>query len=104
MTAVDAVGAPSDQEDERVVLEKLDALLAAYPPARTATVDFLGAQFDAGLAFINFPPGYGGLGLSRTLQSLIIANLRETGAPLLAARNPIGYGMVAPTLLTTGTE
>ncbi|HEV8063752.1 MAG TPA: acyl-CoA dehydrogenase family protein, partial [Acidimicrobiales bacterium] len=30
--------------------------------------------------------------------------LRQAGAPMPGMRNPIGYGMVAPTILTVGTE
>jgi alkylation response protein AidB-like acyl-CoA dehydrogenase len=101
MTAVEDVAARSDEE---VVARKVDDLLAAYPPAATEAHQFLGAQFDAGLAFVHFPPGYGGLGLPRHLQSLVADRLRQANAPTLASRNPIGYGMVAPTLVTLGSE
>ena len=101
MTAVDAV---DPRRDEDLVAERLDAFLAAHPPATTGTREFLGAQFDAGLAFIHFPEGYGGLGLSRQLQSFVTDRLRHAGAPQLVGRNPIGYGMAAPTILTVGSE
>jgi alkylation response protein AidB-like acyl-CoA dehydrogenase len=106
MTVADTVAARPEPEtdDERIVIEKIDELLASHPPASTEATEFLGAQFDAGLAFIHFPPGYGGLGLSRKLQPVIIERLRAAGAPFLAARNAIGYGMAAPTILTLGTE
>ena len=90
--------------DEQLVEEKLDQLLAGFPPASTPDRDFLGAQFDAGLAFVHFPEGFGGLGLSRKLQPLIAARLRQAGAPNLGQRNAIGYGMAAPTILTMGSE
>ncbi len=90
--------------DEDLVARKLDELLAAHPPASTPEVEFLGAQFDAGLAFVHFPEGYGGLGLSRKLQPMIIDRLRKAGAPIPAIRNAIGYGMAAPTVLALGTE
>jgi alkylation response protein AidB-like acyl-CoA dehydrogenase len=101
MTVADAIAARSDEE---LVSLKLDELLAAFPPGAVAERDFLGAQFDAGLAFVHFPVGYGGLGLPRQLQGLIIERLRAAGAPMPVVRNPIGYGMVAPTLLAVGTE
>jgi alkylation response protein AidB-like acyl-CoA dehydrogenase len=91
-------------DDEQVVIRRLDELVESHPPATTEAVEFLGAQYDAGLAFVHFPPGYGGLGLSRQLQPLIRDRLREAGAPNLAARNAIGYGMAAPTILTMGSE
>jgi alkylation response protein AidB-like acyl-CoA dehydrogenase len=90
--------------DEQVVEQKLDALLDAFPPASTLEREFLGAQFDAGLAFVHFPEGYGGLGLSRQLQGMIHSRLRKAGAPNIWAKNAIGYGMAAPTIVTVGSE
>jgi len=86
------------------VIRRLDELVESHPPATTEAVEFLGAQFDAGLAFVHFPPGYGGLGFSRQLQPLIRDRLKDAGAPNYAARNAIGYGMAAPTILTMGSE
>jgi alkylation response protein AidB-like acyl-CoA dehydrogenase len=101
MTATDTVTA---HDDEALVTAGVDALLAEYPPAETDPVTFLGAQFDAGLAFVHFPESYGGLGLSRRLQSQISSRLHKAGAPNFNARNAIGYGMAAPTILTMGSE
>jgi alkylation response protein AidB-like acyl-CoA dehydrogenase len=97
-------GATGVAGDEALVLGKVQQLLEAHPPAGTPTAEFLGAQFDAGLAFVHFPEGHGGLGLSRKLQPVIAARLHEAGAPNLGARNAIGYGMAAPTILTMGSE
>ena len=44
--------------------ELVDELLADLPPATTPTQEFLGAQFDRGLAWLHYPKGYGGLGLT----------------------------------------
>jgi alkylation response protein AidB-like acyl-CoA dehydrogenase len=63
----------------------------------------LGHQFDRGLAWVHFPEGLGGLGLGPKLQQQIYARLRRAGAPFPAARNVIGLGMVAPTLVAHGT-
>ena len=101
MTITDDVAAG---QDEDVVRARVDELLADHPPASTDATEFLGAQYDAGLAWIHFPEGYGGLGLSRKLQPLITSQLRKAGAPNLAVRNAIGYGMAAPTILTMGSE
>jgi alkylation response protein AidB-like acyl-CoA dehydrogenase len=101
MTTARAVAARSDEE---IVTTRVADLLAAHPAAATDARVFLGAQFDAGLAFVHFPEGYGGLGVSRRLQSLVADALRGAGAPSLAARNPIGYGMAAPTILALGSE
>ena len=90
--------------DELLIDERINRLLESYPPASTPDLEFLGAQFDAGLAWVHFPEGYGGLGLSRKLQSSVGDRLRKAGAPNLGARNAIGYGMAAPTILTMGSE
>jgi alkylation response protein AidB-like acyl-CoA dehydrogenase len=87
-----------------LVRSRVGALLRDFPPATTDPVRFLGAQFDAGLAFVHFPEGYGGLGLSRKLQTLVSSALVEAGAPIRFSHNPIGYGMAAPTILELGTE
>jgi alkylation response protein AidB-like acyl-CoA dehydrogenase len=89
--------------EERVVEERVDHLLAEFPPDRTPERVFLGAQFDAGLAFVHFPEGYGGLGFARRLQQLITRRLHRAGAPQGGIRNPIGYGMVAPTIVSIGS-
>jgi alkylation response protein AidB-like acyl-CoA dehydrogenase len=93
-----------DEHAERDVEARIQQLLAEFPPATTAEREFLGAQFDAGLAFVHFPEGYGGLGLPRRLQPMISSRLRRAGAPNGGTRNPIGYGMAAPTVLTLGSD
>ncbi len=82
----------------------VDELLADFPPRETDPVTFLGAQFDRGLAWVHFPEGEGGLGLAPALQVRVTSRLAEAGAPSAAMRNVIGYGMVAPTIVTHGTE
>jgi alkylation response protein AidB-like acyl-CoA dehydrogenase len=83
---------------------RIDDLLASHPPGATDASAFLGAQFDAGLAYVQFPEGYGGLGLAPMLQVQVDARLQAVGAPSAFTRNPIGFGMGAPTVLTHGSE
>ena len=83
---------------------RIDRLLASHPPATTAASEFLAGQFDAGLAYVQFPEGYGGLGLEPRLQVQVDIRLRIAGAPSAFRRNPIGFGMGAPTVLTYGSE
>ncbi|MEV7078922.1 acyl-CoA dehydrogenase family protein [Streptomyces sp. NPDC093516] len=81
------------------------ALLAAHPPASTDRLDFLRARFDAGLAWVHFPQGLGGLGAARSLQAVVDAELAAAGAPDNDPRRiGIGLGMAAPTILQYGTE
>ena len=67
---------------------------------------FRGEQFDRGLAFVQFPEGLGGLGLSsRKMQTVVDSELRSAGVPyhdLLI--NPIGIGMGGPVVLTYASE
>ena len=83
--------------------ELVDGLLADRPPATTPAQEFFGAQFDRGLAWVHFPPGEGGLGLTPKDQQRAQSRLHAGGAPVAAVRNPIGYGMCAPTIVTHGT-
>jgi alkylation response protein AidB-like acyl-CoA dehydrogenase len=81
----------------------LDELLSSYPPSTTDPVIFLGAQFDAGLAWSHFPVGEGGLGATPAEHQQVLRRLAQAHAPSADGRNVIGYGMVAPTLVTHGT-
>jgi alkylation response protein AidB-like acyl-CoA dehydrogenase len=89
--------------DQDRVDEALARLLTEHDPGEATA--FWGAQFDLGLAWVHFPPGYGGLGVSPGLQARVHARLDAAGAPRdNLARNVIGYGMGAPTVLTHGNE
>src|SRR5438105_2567571 len=101
MTAVQT--APVDAAEQRVN-ELIDQLLAELDPKHVPPEEFLGAQFDLGLAWVHFPEGNGGLGLSPKLQKVITERLVKAHAPMPYGRNPIGYGMGAPTIVTHGTE
>jgi alkylation response protein AidB-like acyl-CoA dehydrogenase len=81
-----------------------DQLLAELDPRSTPAEEFLGRQYDLGLAWVHFPEGYGGLELSPKLQTLINEKLAQASAPSPYARNPIGYGMSAPTIVVHGSE
>ena len=89
--------------DEALVKGRLDELLDGFDPKTTPTTEFLGRQFDLGLAWVWFPEGRGGLGLSPKAQELIDERLTAAGAPRIGARNPIA-GMAAPTLLAHGSD
>jgi alkylation response protein AidB-like acyl-CoA dehydrogenase len=65
---------------------------------------FLGAQFDLGLAWVQFPVGHGGLGLSPRYQKIVNEYTAKAGAPNPYYRNPIGYGMCGPTVVEWGSE
>jgi alkylation response protein AidB-like acyl-CoA dehydrogenase len=83
--------------------QKIDEFLEAYPPATTDPVVFLGEQFDRGLAWVHYPVGCGGLGLTPADQQMALNRFSEVHAPSSAQRNIIGYGMCAPTIVVHGT-
>jgi alkylation response protein AidB-like acyl-CoA dehydrogenase len=66
---------------------------------------FRGAQYDAGLAMVHFPEGFGGLDGSRGQQGVVDEVLRSHGVTYEDLRiNPIGIGMGAPTVLAYGSD
>ena len=102
MTATEATTELDAEETE--VLGLCHQLLEELPPKETDRVEFLGRQFDLGLAWVHFPVGHGGLARSPKLQKLVNETLLGAGAPHPYAGNPIGYGMGAPTIVTHGSE
>ncbi len=90
--------------DEQRVADLVDDLLEKFPPKSTDPKVFLGEQFDRGLAWVHFPEGHGGLGVSPKLQKLVNERVFAAGAPNAAYRNPIGYGMCGPTVVVWGSE
>jgi alkylation response protein AidB-like acyl-CoA dehydrogenase len=84
--------------------ERVRAFLSEHDPHEMPKQDFLNARFDAGLAWVHYPEGLGGLGLSRSLQQIVDAEFAAAGSPGHdAERNAIGLGMAAPTILAYGT-
>ncbi|GAA4956033.1 hypothetical protein GCM10023238_23330 [Streptomyces heliomycini] len=91
--------------DAAALRRRTREFLSAHPPADTGRLDFLRARFDAGLAWVHFPEGLGGLGLPRSLQAVVDAELEAAGAPDNDPRRiGIGLGMAAPTILQYGTQ
>ena len=85
------------------VEEAARRLVADHPPATTPVTEFLGARFDAGLAWVHFPRGLGGLGAEPGAQGVADAIVATAGGPDPFDLNPMGYGMAAPTLLAHGS-
>lgn len=73
-------------------------VVAEHDPKQVPVTEFLGACYDAGLSWVHFPPGLGGLGVSRGLQAVADAILQGAGGPAPLGLNPMGYGMAAPTV------
>jgi len=90
--------------DETTVVHLAEELLKKFPPASTPVVEFLGAQYDMGLAWVHFPVGLGGLGVSPKFQKAVNEVLYPAGAPNPMYRNPIGHGMCGPTVVEWGSD
>ena len=73
-------------------------VVSEHDPKKVPIPEFLGACYDAGLSWIHFPEGLGGLGLSRGLQAVADGILQGAGGPVPLGLNPMGYGMAAPTV------
>ncbi|MER6940777.1 hypothetical protein ABT284_23815, partial [Nocardioides sp. NPDC000441] len=68
---------------------RVEEFLAEHPVATTEPSAFLHARYQAGLAWVAFPEGHGGLGASRALQPLV-SDLFEAGARGAYARHRPG--------------
>ena len=81
----------------------IDAVLASHDPAATADIDLRRARYDAGLAWVHFPVGFGGLGMRPDLNRHIDRRFREAGA---AATDPTTFFMAlaGPTIVTHGSD
>ncbi len=81
----------------------IDALLAAHDPSSEDDLAFRGHRYDAGLAWVHFPEGFGGLGLKPELNRHVERRLRAAGA---APTDPSTFFMnlAGPTIVTHGTD
>ena len=94
----------ADDDGGGAIRARVEALLAANPPHTTPPERFWEAQFDAGLAWVGFPPGDGGLGVRPGLQVIVDELLCEAGVPSNWDRNPAGLGAGAAALHAAGSD
>ncbi len=80
------------------VADAAHRVVAEHDPRTVSIPEFLGACFDAGLSWVHFPEGFGGLGVSRGAQAVADRILQGAGGPVPLGLNPMGYGMAAPTV------
>ena len=95
----------TESDQMALVAETIDKLLSDYPPAKTEPKAFWGAQFDAGLAWVDYKRGDGGLGVSPKYRELVSRRLNDADAPMWnRIANIIGIGMGAGVLASHGTD
>ncbi len=92
----------SDTDLDRVTAA-LDDLLANHPPASCSDREFRGHRYDAGLAWVHFPTGFGGLDSRPDLNRLVEERCRKAGS---AAGDPSTFFMAlaGPTIVTHGSD
>jgi alkylation response protein AidB-like acyl-CoA dehydrogenase len=100
---IDEVETAQPGIDEAGLQRRVAELLTSNDP-QGDRLTWLRARFDAGLAWVHYPVGLGGLAAPRQMQAVVEAALLAAGAP---DNNPrrigIGLGMAAPTVLSAGT-
>ena len=80
------------EESEKALNLKIDEFLEEFNPQEMEDIAFRSARFDAGLAWIHFPAGQGGMGLRPNLQKVIERRMREAGA---APTDPTTFFMLS---------
>ena len=86
-----------------LLTDRIDALGERFPdPPQAQYVDFLGTQYDLGLAWVQFEPGYGGLGLPAEFQATVDERLANMRAPKTRA-DFVGLHQGAACVHTFGT-
>ena len=100
-----AAEAETGRDEERVA-GLVERLLDEHPPSSTDKREFLGAQFDAGLAWVHFPEGHGGLGLSPGLQKIVNERLGQgrRAAPVPAQPDRLRHGRARRSSPTAATS
>jgi alkylation response protein AidB-like acyl-CoA dehydrogenase len=79
MTVLDDTTVSTDAETQ-MVNDAIDALLASNDPSAMDDIAFRGARFDAGLAWVHFAKGDGGLGVRPELNRIVEIRVKEAGA------------------------
>ncbi|MDG2051467.1 MAG: acyl-CoA dehydrogenase family protein [Myxococcota bacterium] len=94
---------PMDEETLRARVRKL---LEEAHPETTDSISFRQKQYEHGLAWVHFPEGYGGLGLSPKMNMIVFDEISKHSKVIHTTppASVIGIGMGAPVVLTYGTE
>ncbi|GES24625.1 acyl-CoA dehydrogenase [Acrocarpospora pleiomorpha] len=86
------------------VLERAAAFLEDNADLFDDVPEFLGRQYDAGLAWAHFPEGIGGSGATLADHLAIVTMFADAGAPDARAANSLGWGVIAPAIAEFGTR
>ena len=89
--------------DAAGLLELVEQLIREHDPHGDRH-EFMGAQFEMGLAWVHFPVGRGGLGLAPNLQTVVDERLDDVTPHRPRVFDILGHGMGAPMLVAHGTD
>ena len=92
----------SDEQLAKVT-SAIDSLLAEHPPKGMDDREFRGHRYDAGLAWVHFAEGFGGLGVRPDLNRLVDERCRAAGAKP-AEPSTFFMALAGPTVVTHGTD
>ncbi|MFZ8967629.1 MAG: acyl-CoA dehydrogenase family protein [Ilumatobacteraceae bacterium] len=89
--------------DHELVMDAVTSFLADNDPTTMTNVEFRGARYDAGLAWVHFPVKFGGLGVRPDLNRVVESQMRAAGA---GPADPTSFFMAlaGPTIVTHGTD
>lgn len=92
----------TDEDD--LIHGRVTELLEHADPKTMSVTAFRGEQFDAGLAWVHFPTGRGGLGLAPRYQRVVDVALAAAGAAPPGIAQFFGLTMAGPTIVTNGDD
>ncbi|MGH9292507.1 MAG: acyl-CoA dehydrogenase family protein [Acidimicrobiales bacterium] len=94
----------SIEEGAGLLDERLSQLLSELDPAAADPVELRRRQYELGLAWVHFPPDYGGLDLPPVLQRRVDGRLQAAGATPHGFREFFALAMAGPTVVTHGSD
>lgn len=105
MTTQFGNSAPQEGDAEvALVQDRLAKLIGELQQRPHTPSEAWGATFDAGLSRVNYPLGWGGVGVRPELQSLVDGELARIGVSDNFSEQAGGIGVVAPALAKFGSD
>ncbi len=94
-----------DETDRERVVGALDDLLTRFTDPCTADREtFLRARYDAGLGWVHFEPGFGGLGVAASWQPMVEDRVGLLGAPAPGSGDFVGMHQAAASINAVGSH
>ncbi|CAN5616094.1 acyl-CoA dehydrogenase [soil metagenome] len=93
----------SDDQQLAQVTSAIDTLLSDHSPKTIDDREFRGHRYDAGLAWVHFPEGFGGLGVRPDLNRIVEERCRAAGAKVTEP-STFFMALAAPTIVTHATD